>query len=114
MNYITEIIILNDRKYRILIGKNAIGNDLIISMSNPTDVWIHFSEISGPHLIIQKIDNIDNFDKIDKKNLKQISLLLYKYKKKAPQSSKIIYTQIKNIEKTNILGTVIPKTYKKL
>lgn len=54
----------NSKDYIILIGQNKNDNDLIIKQSQPNDIWFHFADISGPHIILQS-----NGDLIPKKIL---------------------------------------------
>lgn len=109
MNYITKNIFIEKVEYTILIGKNSKGNDDIIKMSDLNDIWFHFENLSGPHLIL-KNPNLD----FDKKYLKQIALNIFKYKKSAPSNSSIIYCMVKDIKLTKTLGCVITKNTKVL
>ena len=106
MNYIIDTLYIeeNNKEYEILIGKNAKGNDDIIKISHKESLWMHFNNISSAHIILQ-----NNGDKIPKKYINQVAGMLFKYKKNAPRNSNVIYTQVKNIKLTNILGSVIPR-----
>ena len=92
---------INNTIYNITNGSDASDNDLIIKKSDPNDIWFHFENISSPHLILDKVDG-----KISKKDLKQIALLLFNYKKSAPTNTNVIYTEIKNVKLTKIPGSV--------
>lgn len=104
MNYITEDIYINDNLYIIYIGKNALGNEQIIKHSHPESLWFHFDNISSAHIILES-----KGDDIPKRYIHQVAAKLFNYKKNIPNNIKVIYTQIKNVKLTNVLGTVIPK-----
>jgi predicted ribosome quality control (RQC) complex YloA/Tae2 family protein len=104
-----EIFIIDEKEYQLLIGQNAKENEDIIKMSNQNDLWFHFENISGPHIILQS-----NGDLIPKRYLYQIAIKLFEHKPKAPKNQNVIYTEIKNIKLTNTLGTVNTKCTKLL
>lgn len=108
MNYISEKIYIeeNDKEYIILIGKNAQGNNDILKISHQDDIWFHFKNVSGPHIIL-----CNQGDAISKKYLHQVANMLYKYKKHISYNSSIIYTPVKYVKKTPTLGKVITKKY---
>lgn len=94
------------------IGKNKEDNFSIIDISNKQDLWFHANNISSCHVVAKMPDEIT------KKNTKYIiklGALLCKNntnKLKNQKNIEIIYTQIKNIEKTNIIGCVNVKNEK--
>jgi len=104
MNYIIEKININDKEYDIFIGKNAKGNDEIIKKSHKDSLWFHFNNISSAHIILDNKGDI-----IPKRYINQIAAKLFDYKKSISKNTNVIYTEIKHIQLTNILGTVIPK-----
>lgn len=103
-NYITTEIDIEGLFYPVLIGKNAKGNEEIIKMSHPEDTWFHFDNLSSAHIILNNEGDI-----IPKRYINQVAGMLFEYKKNAPRNSNVIYTKVKNVKLTNILGTVIPK-----
>jgi predicted ribosome quality control (RQC) complex YloA/Tae2 family protein len=105
-SYIEKSIFVeeNDKEYVILIGKNALGNEKIIKISHPESVWMHLNNISSAHIILQS-----NGDNIPKRHLHQVAKMLFEYKKSAPKSANVIYTQVKNVKLTKVPGTVITK-----
>lgn len=105
MNYRERFITIYGKEYCILIGKTQKGNDEILRMSNPENLWFHFENISGPHLILQSGENIKRED------LYKIGNILREYKK---TSDRIIFTKIKNIITTKKLGEVLLKDYEVL
>jgi predicted ribosome quality control (RQC) complex YloA/Tae2 family protein len=107
MNYNTQIIEIEGKEYNILIGRNASGNEEIIKISHPESLWFHFNNISSAHIILQ-----NNGDIIPKRYLNQVANMLFEYKKNAPRNSNVIYTKVKNIKLTGVLGSVIIKKKK--
>ena len=104
-----EIFIIEEKEYQLLIGKNAKENEDIIKMSNQNDLWFHFENVSGPHIILQS-----KGDLIQKRYLNQIALKLFENKPKVPKNQNVIYTEIQNVKLTKTLGTVITKNTKVL
>lgn len=107
----TESIFIeeNSKSYTVLIGQNASENEQIIKASNPNDIWFHFENCSGPHVILQS-----DGDKLGKRHMFQVATRLFENKPKVPKSQKVIYTEVKNVKLTKTLGTVIPKNFKLL
>jgi len=106
-NYITTEIDIEGLIYYILIGKNSKGNEEIIKTSHLEDTWFHLENLSSPHIILKNEGDI-----IPKRYLNQVAGMLFEYKKNAPKNSNVIYTKVKNVKLTNILGTVIPRNIK--
>jgi predicted ribosome quality control (RQC) complex YloA/Tae2 family protein len=96
-----------ERNFDILIGKNQKENDNIIKISNPNDIWFHLESISSPHIILITEDLV-----IPKRILNYIGTLFAKYKNNLPNRYNVIYTEVKNVKLTNVLGTVIPRNTK--
>jgi predicted ribosome quality control (RQC) complex YloA/Tae2 family protein len=94
------------KEYKILIGENATDNEKIIKISSQNSIWMHFENVSGPHLILQ-----NNGDEIPKRYLNEVASRLFKYKQKVARQN-IIYTNVGNIKLTNIPGKVITKNIK--
>ena len=90
-----------------LIGQNKEDNFKIIDSSEPEDIWFHASNISSCHIIAKM-----PLGKFDKKQLryilKQGALLCKQYTNKVAKEKfvEIIYTNVKNVKKTEIIGTV--------
>jgi hypothetical protein len=112
MNYTTENILIDDTtQLNILIGKNAIGNEEIIRKSKPNDLWFHYSNMSGPHLILQ----CHNYNRgiIPKRYINEMAKMLLEKCNKKP--SKIIYTQVKNVKIVPTeTGSVITRNTKEI
>lgn len=103
----TEVVYFSqlNEDIEFLIGKNSEDNFNIIDISSPNDIWFHLNDYPSCH-VIAKVP-----DKIDRRNIKFIikkGALLCKEnsKYKSNKNLDIIYTKVKNVKKTNILGTV--------
>jgi predicted ribosome quality control (RQC) complex YloA/Tae2 family protein len=96
------------------IGQNQSENFEVIDKGNVNDLWIHACDYSSCHVVCILPD------KINKKELYsvvKIGALLCKNntnKLKQLSSVEMIYTQIKNITKTDIDGCVLTKNVKKI
>lgn len=102
-----RLIAALNQEIEFKIGQNANDNFDIIDSSNPSDLWFHLSGESSSHVIASLPFN----QKLDKKQKRQIitqgALLCKQHSKhKSLPKTNIIYTEIKNIEKTNIPGSV--------
>lgn len=95
----------SEKNFIILIGENAKENSILVKNSEPTDIWFHFENISGPHIVLQ---NDDYKHTITEHSLYIIGNMLFKYKKRALQNEKIIYTFIKDLRLCKTPGLVIP------
>jgi hypothetical protein len=114
------------------VGKNAKNNFEIIDESHPEDIWFHLSNDSSCHVIA--VINYEHFNSVlnndndpDKMNLrynfnfqdlnnkqksqiiKQGALICKQYsnKCKSQKNVEVTYTNIENVCKTNIIGTVL-------
>jgi predicted ribosome quality control (RQC) complex YloA/Tae2 family protein len=92
--------------YRILIGKNQKENDRLIDMSSPNDIWFHVSNSPSTHVILKNEDKM-SINKIPKQVLKRCACLCKSHSKSSSvRNCEIMYTQIMNVEKTDIPGKV--------
>ena len=94
-----------------LIGKNQQDNFNIIDKASKNDIWFHIHEKSSAHVIAIIPENLD------KKQIyyiiKQGAIICKQISKyKNQKDIKIIYTNVNNIKKTNIIGSVILDNYK--
>ena len=110
-----EVYIPNINKTIIYkIGSNANDNFNIIDQSKSNDIWFHLADYPSAH-IIAVIPSED----IDKKDLKYIikrGAVICKENSKYQNEKnlEITYTEISNISKTNIAGTVNVSKSKKI
>ena len=101
-----------DREITFYIGKTQNENFNVIDKGKPNDLWFHANGISSCHVVCEiPID-------IQKKDLSyiiKIGALLCKQntnKLKTKKRVEFIYTACKNVQKTDIPGSVIMKEYK--
>lgn len=96
-----------NREITYLIGTNAQDNFDIIDESDEDDMWFHLSDYSSCHVIAKMPQDI----KLDKKQhlqiIKQGALICKQNSKyKSEQDLDVIYTNISNVTKSNIIGQV--------
>jgi hypothetical protein len=113
----TESIFLEGLKREITfyIGKNKEENFEVIDMGSPDDLWFHANGEPSCHVVCAVPDDVT-----DKKQLRYLikaGALMCKNntnKLKSLKNVSIIYTEIKNIEKTDTPGCVIAKNEKSI
>jgi predicted ribosome quality control (RQC) complex YloA/Tae2 family protein len=99
------MIIIKDNNIVYRLGRNAKENFKLIDEAIPDDWWVHLGDYPSGHCII-------NSNTIDKSMIIFAGNLVKEYSKlNNSKNIKIVYTQIKNIKKTKILGQVIVKKY---
>lgn len=104
----TKKHLVNNILWDYAIGKNQKENDTLLSTSSPTDIWFHLSHDSSPHLIVYNPDDIKLSLSAIRYFAKEVILAKYKTKKKGVE---VMYTQMKNVKKTNVLGQVDVSNY---
>jgi predicted ribosome quality control (RQC) complex YloA/Tae2 family protein len=95
------------------VGQNALDNFNILDKARLDDIWFHLENTSSGHIIC-KIN-----EEYNKKELKYITVqgavLCKQYsKRKSDKKVNIIYTRVKNVTKTNILGQVKIDNFKSI
>jgi predicted ribosome quality control (RQC) complex YloA/Tae2 family protein len=97
-----------------IIGQNAAENFQIIDDSQPDDLWFHVAEFPSCHVIAKINDIMANINRKDIKYIvKQGAILCKQYSKyKSVKNLEIIYTEISNVQKTNVIGSVITSNTK--
>ena len=100
-----------NEEIQFIVGKNAEDNFTIIDEANEEDIWFHLKDQSSSH-VIAKINN--NYNKKELRYILKQGCILCKSnsKYKNIQSMPVIYTKIKNVIKTDTLGSVIVKNEK--
>ena len=91
------------------IGENAQDNFDIIDKCDENDLWFHSKDQSSCHVVAIISDNIKQIKKQKMHSIIHYGALLCKQNtnKLVKQSNvEIIYTKIKNIQKTNVVGCV--------
>ena len=107
------------------VGSSAKNNFELIDQADPNDLWFHLHNESSCHVIacfknIQYTTRDDelpnfydiNFDDLEKKEKQQIikqgALLCKQYSKlKSAKNVPIIYTKIEDVQKTDVVGSVL-------
>jgi predicted ribosome quality control (RQC) complex YloA/Tae2 family protein len=112
MKIVSQYITSLNKNVEFHIGDDAKDNFVIIDYANPEDLWFHVQGFSSCHVIA----NISKLE-LDKKQLRQIitqGAVLCKQNSRYAYMNDlaIVYTKVKNIKKTNIVGTVITENTK--
>jgi len=94
------------------VGESAEENFDILDDATGEDMWFHVQGFSSCH-VIARIDGIE----LDKKQLRQVitqgCMLCKQYSRYAYMNNLVvIYTRVKNVRKTNIVGRVVTKDVK--
>jgi len=102
------------REITVYIGEDKEDNFNTIDNADPDDLWFHADKFSSCHIVC-KIPK--DFDKKNMRYIVSTGAVLCKSNTNNLKSLKnvtIVYTQVKNITKTNIPGSVIAtnKKYK--
>ncbi len=96
-----------------IIGQNAIDNFKIIDEANEYDMWFHIENHPSCHVLCSIPDNISKKDLL--KIIKRGALCCKENSKyKSEQSVSVIYTYVKNLVKTDIVGSVIANNSKSI
>jgi hypothetical protein len=112
MKIVSKYINSLDKQVEFYVGDDAKNNNEIIDNAKPEDLWFHVQGFSSCHVIA----NISKLE-LNKKQLGQIitqGALLCKMNSRYSHMGDlaIIYTRIKNVKKTNIVGLVMSKDTK--
>jgi len=105
-----EIFEFKSNQYLFIIGRNKEDNFRIIDESVDTDIWFHVEGEPSCHVILKNNNNIKD---VPKQVIKQ-GAYLCKINSKATKSNKtvIMYSPLKNVVKTAIIGQVVVSNYK--
>ena len=101
-----------NREITFYIGRNKNENFEVIDEGTPNDLWFHANEVSSCHIVANV--PIDITSKEKKYIIKTGAILCKKYTNKLKTSNnvEVIYTEIKNVEKTQYSGCVKIKNSK--
>ena len=110
----TENILIKSLKREVIfyIGKKQTENFEVIDKGKPDDLWFHAKDESSCHVVCEVPPDID---KKDLRYIITVGALLCKNntnKLKSLKNVHIIYTQIKNVTKTDIDGCVLTQNVK--
>jgi len=95
-----------NRDIKFYIGKNQNENFDVIDIGEQNDLWFHANETSSCH-VLAKVPN--NINKKEIRYIVKMGAFLCKTntnKLKSLNNVEIVYTEIKNIQKTEIPGCV--------
>ena len=107
-----EIFNYDSKNYSIIVGKNKKENFAIIDESIDTDVWFHVNDEPSCHVILK---NINKLRDIPNQVIKRCAYICkINSKSKFKKHCSIIYTQIKNVIKTEHEGQVAVSSFKTL
>ena len=100
----------DNKIYKISIGENAKDNWNLIDSSCPDDIWFHTSDYPSSHVVVDA-----SITPLPKQVIIRCSCICKAHSKaKSIKNAEIIYTSIKNISKTNIVGQVTTKNVKSI
>jgi hypothetical protein len=104
----TEIFEFNGIEYTYSIGKNKEDNFKILDASNLTDIWFHLEHEPSCYVILTNNDKISD---VPKQVIKRGAYLCKINSKSKDKMCYVMYSSVKNIEKTSIIGRVIVSRY---
>ena len=106
---ITVLFDHNSIRYTILVGNNKRENFKIIDDSIDSDIWFHIEGKPSCHVILKTTNKIKD---IPKQVIKRCAYLCkINSNAKIEKKCTVIYTQIQNIIKTEIVGQVAVCSY---
>ena len=107
-----EVVEFEANKYTILIGKNKKENFKIIDDSKLNDIWFHIKDEPSCHVILKNTYN-EKLREIPKQIIKRCAYLCkINSQAKTKKNCSVIYTQLENVIKTDIVGTVVVDKFK--
>ena len=98
------------QSYMFLIGENKYENFDIIDESQATDVWFHVENEPSCHVILRNPNN-DKMHDIPRQVIRRGVYLCKIHSKAKTKITTIMYTPLKHVQKTNIVGKVIVSNY---
>lgn len=98
----------NNQEYIFIIGQNKYDNFQIIDDAESTDIWFHLERHPSCHVILK---NIDKLSDIPKQVIRRGAYLTKLNSKGVTEKRSVMYTQLKNVVKTKIIGKVIVDSY---
>jgi len=99
-----ESFTFENQEYIILIGKSREENTELVNTSDPENIWFHVANSPSSHVILKTTCKVKD---VPLQVIKRCACLCKNHSKsKSVSKCDIIYTQIKNIESTEIIGQV--------
>ena len=87
--------------YNIKIGRSAIENTELVKNASKSDIWFHLSDSPSCHVVLET-----KLNQVPRQVISRCAHLC-KMHSKTLAKSKVIYTQIENVQTTRIPGQVI-------
>jgi len=99
-----ESFTFENQEYIILIGQSREENTELVNTSEPENIWFHVANAPSSHVILKTTCKVKE---VPLQVIKRCACLCKSHSKsKSISKCDIIYTQIKNIESTTIVGQV--------
>jgi predicted ribosome quality control (RQC) complex YloA/Tae2 family protein len=95
--------------YTIKIGRSAIENTELVKNASKSDIWFHLSDSPSCHVVLETNTKLNQVPH----NVISRCAYLCKMHSKTLAKSKVIYTQIENVQVSKIPGQVITTHCKK-
>ena len=112
MSATEHIMEYGGKTYIIYAGKDAKSNDQLLDNCDSEDIWFHVADQSSGHVIL-KNEEKSTVKKVPRQVLKRCACIC-KATIRAKSTCDVIYTQRKNITKTETLGCVLTKNTKSI
>jgi predicted ribosome quality control (RQC) complex YloA/Tae2 family protein len=96
--------------YVFLIGENKHENFAIIDDSVETDIWFHLENEPSCHVVLKNTNNY-KLHEIPRQVIRRGVYLCKIHSKGKTKKTSIMYTPMKNVEKTNVIGQVSVSNY---
>jgi predicted ribosome quality control (RQC) complex YloA/Tae2 family protein len=105
-----DIFECGSETYVFLVGKNKHENFEIIDDSLETDIWFHVEHEPSCHVVLKNINNY-KLHEIPRQVINHGVYLCKINSKVKTKRTSIMYTPLKNVKKTNVVGQVIVTNY---
>jgi predicted ribosome quality control (RQC) complex YloA/Tae2 family protein len=89
--------------YTIKIGRSAIENTELVKNASKSDIWFHLSDSPSCHVVLTCETKLNQ---VPRQVISRCAYLC-KMHSKTLAKSKVIYTQIENVQTTRIAGQVV-------
>jgi len=112
----TEIQQIGNHEITFYIGKNSADNFAVLDAADENDMWFHLQDVPSCHVVASLKDH----DMANKKELHKIivagACLCKKNTAKYASTSyvEVIYTKVKNVVKTEVIGSVLTTNTKSM
>ena len=99
-----ELFVFQNQEYNILVGQSREENAELVNVSDPKNIWFHVANAPSSHVILKTTCKIKD---IPLQVIKRCACLCKTHSKsKSVTKCDIIYTQIENVESTQVIGQV--------